>query len=102
MTGSQTHGAEILLKAYDLITGDRHNAYAHPSEDYGRTAAIFKAVTGHDLSVEEAIMFMICVKMSRLVNEMNTKQWLPDNATDAAGYLGCLQMVRENRYVIPE
>jgi len=102
MTDSQTRGADILLKAYDLITGDRHNSYAHPSEDYARTAAIFKAATGHNLTVEEAILFMICVKMSRLVNEMNTNQWIPDNATDAAGYLGCLQMVRENRNVIPE
>lgn len=100
MTGQKT-GAEIVLEAYDLITGDRQNAYSHPFDDYDRTVNIFNAVMGHDvLSVEEGIIYMVCVKLSRLMHELRTNQWNPDNIRDAIGYLGCLQMVREHRNVI--
>lgn len=90
-----TKGAEVLLEAHRLITGARQNAYSHPLDDYGRTVEIFKAITGKTLTVEEGILFMVCVKLSRLAHEIESKQWKPDNTTDAAGYLGCLHMVRE-------
>lgn len=88
------NGAEIIKEAYGLITGPRQDEYAHPLEDYGRTVDIFRSMTGIDLSVEEGIMFMVAVKLSRLANEINNGLSVPDNTRDAIGYLGCLNMVR--------
>jgi len=90
----QNSGAEIVEEAHKLITGARQADYNHPTEDYGRTVDTFNALTGRDLNIEEAILFMTCVKLSRLFNELQTGQWIPDNTRDAIGYLGCLNMVR--------
>lgn len=97
MGNNQTAGAEIVREAYELITGDRQDAYSHPIDDYARTANIFAAITGIRMDVEEAILFMVCVKLSRLQHELRSGQKHPDNTRDAIGYLGCLQMVRMGR-----
>lgn len=94
MPANQTDGAEIVREAYDLITGPRQHTYSSPTEDYARTADIFNAITGHQITMQEAILFMVAVKLSRLYFEMKTDQWVPDNTRDAIGYLGCLHMVR--------
>jgi len=87
-------GAEVLTKAHELITGDRQNAYSHPLDDYSRTVSIFNAMKGEDLlTAEDGILFMLCVKLSRLMHEIDND--IPDNTVDAVGYLGCLQMIRE-------
>lgn len=78
----------ILTKAHELIHGDRRASYGHPSDDYGRTVAAFNALTGHNLTVEEGVLFMVCVKLSR---QQHTHS--PDNLIDAAGYIGCMDMV---------
>jgi hypothetical protein len=83
-----------VREAYELIVGPRQDAYSHPTEDYARTADIFNAITGLQITKEEAILFMVAVKLSRLYFEMKTDQWVPDNTRDAVGYLGCLHMVR--------
>jgi len=94
----QPSGAEIIREAYDLVTGDRQDDYSHPLDDYSRTAEIFYAITGIQLSAEEAILFMVCVKLSRLANELDEGIDVPDNTRDAIGYLGCLNMVRTRRH----
>ena len=93
-----TAGAEVVLKAHELITRDRQNTYSHPLDDYSRTVAIFNALKGRDvMTAEDGVLFMVCVKLSRLVHELNSGMNLPDNTVDAIGYLGCLQMIREAR-----
>lgn len=88
-------GAEILTKAHELITGDRQQAYSHPLDDYSRTVSIFNAIKGEDvMTAEDGILFMLCVKLSRLEHEIDNGLNIPDNTIDAAGYLGCLAMVR--------
>lgn len=88
-------GAEILTKAHELITGARQQAYAHPLEDYSRTVSIYNAIKGHDvMTAEDGILFMLCVKLSRLQHEIDNGLDIPDNTVDAAGYLGCLSMAR--------
>ena len=95
---NQAAGAEILLRAHELITRDRQNTYSHPLDDYSRTVAIFNALKGDKvMTAEDGILFMICVKLSRLMNEMQNGLDVPDNIVDLAGYVGCLQMVREAR-----
>ena len=94
----KTDGAEILMEAYDLITGDRHKQYSHPLEDYTQTRDIFETLTGVHLTVEQAIMFMVSVKLSRLRTATSEGNWHHDSLVDACGYLGCLNMVRDAQW----
>ena len=89
----ETKGADVLLEAHNLITGDRHNAYAHPLEDYTQTRDIFEALCGVSLTVEQAILFMVSVKLSRFRTAMSEGRWSHDTVVDTAGYIGCLAMV---------
>lgn len=84
--------ADILLEAHRLITGPRQTAYSHPADDYARTAEIFQSLTGIQLSVQEAILFMVAVKLSRLRHNLARGGWHHDSLVDAIGYLGCLNM----------
>jgi hypothetical protein len=90
-------GADILVEAYNLITGDRHDAYNHPLYDYQQTRDIFEAMTGIDLTVEQAILFMVAVKLSRLRTALDEGKWAHDTVVDVAGYIGCLSMVNQAR-----
>jgi len=82
----------ILAEAEHLTTRDRNDSYGHPAHDYGRVSAAFNALTGHDISTEEAILFMVCVKLAREAYKPKR-----DNRVDAAGYLNCLDMVIQAR-----
>lgn len=82
----------ILAEAEHLTTQDRQDSYGHPAHDYGRVSAAFNALTGHNLTTEEAVLFMVCVKMAR--EAFKPKR---DNRVDAAGYLNCLDMVVQAR-----
>lgn len=89
----KTDGADVLADAFNLITGDRHREYSHPLDDYTQTRDIFETLTGVHLTVEQAILFMVSVKLSRLRTAISEGRWHRDNVVDAAGYLGCLSMV---------
>ena len=88
-----TEGAEILHEAHSLITGARHEQYDHPSEDYRKVVDIFYGLTGVQLTVQEALCFMVAVKMARLRTARERGAWHHDSLVDAAGYLGCMGMV---------
>jgi hypothetical protein len=97
---NSTNGADILLEAHNLITGDRHDEYAHPYEDYSQTRDIFEALTGIEMSIEQAVLFMVAVKLSRLRTALDNGRWAHDTVVDAAGYIGCLAMVNHKRSAI--
>jgi len=78
----------VLAEAENLINGDRQKAYSHPWDDYKKTVGAFNALTGHQLSVRDGIIFMVCVKLSR-----ECYQHKRDSVVDACGYLGCLEKV---------
>jgi hypothetical protein len=84
--------ATILDEAKGLCYGDRNAAYGHPLDDYARTVGAFNALTGHELTVEQGVLFMLCVKMSR--ESFRHKR---DNAVDLAGYADCLQRIADER-----
>lgn len=90
-------GAETLLEAYELITGDRQAAYDHPSEDYAKVVQIFEALTGIRLTLEQALLFMVAIKFARLRTNLSRDRLHHDSLVDAMGYLGCLAMVRARR-----
>lgn len=87
-------GAEILTEALNLITGPRQKQYDHPYQDYSKVVEIFEAFTGHRLTVHEALLFMVSVKMARLRTSMERGEIHHDSLVDALGYLGCLNMVK--------
>lgn len=90
------NGAEAVLEAFHLITGPRQSAYSHPTDDYKRVVDIFGALTGVDLTVEQALLFMVAVKMARLTHNLSDNTLHRDSLVDAIGYLGCLSMHLEN------
>ena len=91
-----TKGSEILTEAHDLVNGPRQDAYSHPFDDYWKVSQLFYAFTGIKVSVKQAVMFMICVKLARIATNAQRGDWHRDSVVDAAGYLACLSMVHEH------
>lgn len=88
----RTAGSEILLEAHKLVTTDRQNSYGHPSDDYRKVIEIFAALTGVSLTIEQALLFMVSVKMARLRTNLDNGVIHHDSLVDAMGYLACLKM----------
>lgn len=82
----------ILQEAEHLTNNDRNHTYGHPEHDYRRVVGAFNSLTGHNLTTEEGILFMVCMKLAR--EAFHPKR---DNRVDAAGYLNCLQMVYDKK-----
>lgn len=90
MTKTSNGPESILLEAESLVNGDRQSDYGPIREDYTRTVAIFKAWTGIDLTPEQGVQFMGCVKLSREGHKHKR-----DNLLDAVAYLSLLNDMRE-------
>jgi len=88
----QTPGSEILLEAHRLVNGPRQKDYGHPADDYQKVSDIFYSITGVNLSVSEAILFMVSVKLARLRTNLENDTIHHDSLVDALGYLTCLNM----------
>ena len=88
----------ILTEAQSLVHGPRQDAYGHPVGDFSRTASLANVLLGgklrEDLDARDVALFMVCVKLSREVNQHKR-----DNLVDAAGYLECL--ARVERFLKP-
>ena len=81
-TATDVHARLLAEQAIDLVYGDRNVAYGHPYDDYSRTAALWSALLGHEITAHQAALMMVLVKLSR---EMN--QHKDDNIVDSHGYL---------------
>lgn len=94
--GAKKPDKPILEEAHELSTVVRRATYCHPLDDYGATAKMWSGVLSlklkQDITPEEAILCMCCVKISR-------ESRIPkrDNRVDVAGYINCVQMVIEER-----
>jgi hypothetical protein len=89
----------ILLEAESLVNGDRAKQYGPIREDYDRVCAIEAAVLDTVPSPTELAVFrMVCVKLSRIGQELQGKaQHKRDNFVDACGYLSKLNDLIERR-----
>jgi len=85
-------GSEVVVEAFKLINGKRQADYSHPLNDYTKVRDLFEATTGISLTVEQAILFMVCVKLARLRTNLEKDVLHHDSLVDAIGYLGCLSM----------
>ena len=80
----------ILAEADRIINGPRNDDYGNARTDYTRTVALFNLITGRDVSAEEGVMFMICVKLSREGHKHKR-----DNLVDLCGYAELLNQMEE-------
>ncbi len=86
----------VLVEAQRLVHGARNETYGDPIDDYTRTVNTFKSLMGDkkisEMTAEDGIIFMICVKLSREVNSPKR-----DNNVDGAGYFECLEWTKDER-----
>ena len=93
-------GTEILDEAFKLVSKDRQGSYGHPLDDYTKVTEIFKSLTGNNLTVYEALLFMVSVKLARLRTNLELSKVHHDSLVDALGYLTCIKMVEEANNVV--
>lgn len=75
---------DLVYQAIDLVYGDRQGAYGHPYDDYSRTAGMWSAFLGVEITPAQAALMMVLLKVSRERNRPKD-----DNIVDAHGYLLC-------------
>lgn len=71
----------ILETASNLISGDRASAYGDYGDQMRSLAMAFNAITGHDISPEDASRFLMLLKLRRTVTATDQ-----DTAVDICGY----------------
>jgi len=78
--------------AKSLVYGDRHESYGHPLDDFSKTAKMWSAILGVDVTAEQVAMCMVAVKLSRQVHRQKF-----DNLVDSTGYVLTLHEVIQER-----
>ena len=71
----------ILETASNLISGDRAEAYGDYGDQMRSLSAAFNAITGHNISPEDASRFLMLLKIRRGITATDQ-----DSETDLAGY----------------
>ena len=87
---TESVGADILLEAHQLVTGARQASFGYVVEDYIKVIVIFEGLTGIKLSLSDALLFMVSVKLARLRTNLDKNRLHHDSLLDALGYLGLL------------
>jgi len=83
----------VCQEADRLVSTDRQDVYGHPLDDFGKTARIWSAILGCDVTEEQVALCMIGVKVSRLCNTPDHR----DSLVDIAGYAKTHDLVTEER-----
>lgn len=78
--------------ALNLVYGERNRQYGEPLEDLGRTAKLWSAILGVEVTAEQVALCMIALKISRLCYA-----YQPDSTNDLAGYAEVLHRIVEER-----
>ena len=80
----------ILDEATVLTSGPRQEDYGHPIHDHTRTAKMWSAILGTEVTAEQVCLCMVALKLSRQCNKPKR-----DNIVDACGYLRNVEMIQE-------
>jgi hypothetical protein len=83
----------ILEEANELVNGARQAAYGHPLDDFTRTAKMWSAILGHEVTAGQVGLCMCALKISRQVNRQKR-----DNLVDLAGYACTVSMVLDEQF----
>lgn len=83
----------ILEEAQSLVYGDRQAAYGHPLDDFSRTAKMWAAILGCEVTPEQVGLCMCVVKISRQLNRPKR-----DNLVDLAGYAATVELVLDEKH----
>jgi hypothetical protein len=87
---------DTLLKAADIVRGERQEQYGPPERNFARIAAMWNAFLtirrryGEALDAEDVGIMMALLKICRTQGEVPA----PDSLVDAAGYLGIANEMR--------
>jgi Domain of unknown function (DUF6378) len=100
MTSIEAMREETILEEADrLINGPRQVSYSHPLDDFTATGRVWAAILGGvlktevpDIPAEYVALMMVGVKLSR-----ESRHFMRDNRVDGAGYLGCEDLVIQER-----
>lgn len=95
MTEPMTHASGILVDASVIINNDRNRTYGHVVDDYGKVRAIFRAITGIDLTLHECLLFMASVKLARIKTNLDKNILHKDSLIDLIGYLALQAEIKE-------
>ncbi len=90
-------GKSVLAEAESLVHGNRNADYGHPLQDFSRTAKMWSAILGCEVTAEQVGLCMIAVKISRHCNKAKL-----DNLVDIAGYAETLNMVHCARHEVKD
>ena len=90
-----TPGTKILQHAYQIVNQDRQNTYGHPKDDYTKVVNIYQTLTGKQLTLTEALLFMVSVKLARLKTNLDQGHLHYDTLLDTIGYLTCINMIHQ-------
>lgn len=82
----------ILQEAERIVNGPRQADYGHPIDNWTRTARMWSAYLGVEVTAEQAAMCMVLVKVARQANRPQR-----DNLTDAAGYCAVVELIQTER-----
>lgn len=89
-TEYQPTTGSILLRANDLINGDRQADYGDARENLQRIADLWGTVLGIEVTIEQVCLCMIQLKAARLVKSPKHE----DSWIDIAGYVGLIDKAR--------
>lgn len=78
-----SHNGGILVKALDIINGEKQKEYGDPAVMFPKIAQMWSAYLGREISSEDVAMMMTLLKIARQSYEHKA-----DNLIDAAGYIG--------------
>lgn len=85
-----TETLPVESEAQHLVrNGVRQQNYGDPNQDFSRTALMWSAIFGVDVTAFQVSLAMVALKMSRLTGK-NTHR---DSLVDAVGYLICAERV---------
>jgi hypothetical protein len=77
-----------LTRASEAVDGDRQRDYGHPRVNHGRTARLWSAYLGIEITPTQVCVLNILQKISRLQNAYHH-----DGPTDIAGYARNIEMI---------
>lgn len=87
---------DILAEAHKLTNKDRQSVYGHPLDDFRKVATMSQPILRADIEPElKHALYMIQVKIARLLNTPHHIDSVVDIAGYANTYAMCLEKMQE-------